>query len=79
MVRNFAKFARYPWAAQCLEMARRTGGQYYDYERGAFGDYIKRGEFHDALQKARSVGRWRDSAQGEEYWIDICNREFGYC
>lgn len=79
MVRNFVEFARYPWAAQCLEMARRTGRQYSAYKREAFGGYITRGEFQDALQKNRSVGRWVDSVQGEQYWIDICKREFGYC
>ena len=79
MVRNFATFARYPWAAQCLEMARRTGRQHMHYERDTFGDYIRLGNFHDALQNGSSVGRWSDSVQGKQYWIDICNREFGYC
>jgi hypothetical protein len=79
MVRNFAEFARYPWATQCLEMARRTGGQHSNYERDAFGDYIRWRKFHDALQDTRSVGFWYNSVQGELYWIDICNSEFGYC
>lgn len=77
MIRNFAKFARYPWAAQCLEMARRTGCQYCDYGRNIFGDLIKRGNFKDALRSARSVGSWIDSVQGDQYWRDICQSEFG--
>lgn len=79
MVRNFAEFARYPWAAQCLEMARRTGGQHSNYESDAFGGYIIRGEFHKALQRTSSVGRWRDNVHGKQYWVDICIREFGHC
>lgn len=79
MVRNFAEFARYPWAAQCLEMARRTGMRYSHYKRDAFGDYIRQRNFHRALQDTRSVGFWYNSMQGERYWIDICCREFGSC
>lgn len=77
MVRNFVEFARYPWAAQCLEMARRTGGINPAYRRDAFGAYIMWGAFRDVLQRGRSVGCWRDSVQGREYWVDIFRRNFG--
>lgn len=70
-VRNFARFAQFPWASQCVKMARTTGRRHLLYNESNLGLFVAEGEFDDALQKTSSVGLWKDSIQGRDYWEQI--------
>lgn len=67
-VRNFARFAQFPWASQCVNMARTTGCRHSMYDESKLGYLVAKGKFDDALQKCASVGFWADSIQGNDYW-----------
>lgn len=67
-VRNFARFAQFPWASQCVNMARTTGCSHFMYDESKLGYLVAKGEFGDALQEYASVGLWVDSIQGYDYW-----------
>lgn len=70
-VRNFARFAQFPWASQCVKMARTTGHFYAMYDELDLGYFVAEGRFADALQKTSSVGLWKNSVQGRDYWKQI--------
>lgn len=70
-VRNFARFAQFPWASQCVNMARTTGHRHFRYDESELGRLVAVGSFDGALQNTSSVGLWRDSVQGNEYWNQI--------
>ena len=76
MIANFTKFARFPWATQCLEMSKTTGHRWLYYDSDAFAKFIKGGDFDSALQRSDSVGSWYDSVQGHDYWENIYNDTF---
>lgn len=73
---NFIRFSKYEWATQCLEMSKTTGYRWREYRHDALAEYIKNGEFRNALQHCVSVGSWSASVQGHDYWEEIHNREF---
>lgn len=75
MVRNFIDFGLFPWATQCLEMSKTTGHLWCEFDDTMIARFIKMGDFSNALQNARSVGRWDDSVQGHDYWEEIYNDE----
>lgn len=52
-VRNFARFAQFPWASQCVNMARTTGRRHSMYDESKLGYLVAKGKFDDALQSAR--------------------------
>lgn len=78
MVGNFVKFSQYSWATQSLEMCNTTGHMNRTWwTNGAFGRYIKNGDFKNALQKVESVGQWEHSSWGHDYWNSIlCTTEW---
>ena len=67
-VNNFARFAQFPWASQCVNMARTTGSLHCSYDESKLGHLVAEGKFGDALEKCASVGFWADSVQGNDYW-----------
>ena len=74
-VNNFARFALFPWASQCVNMARTTGSLHRSYDESELGYLVEEGMFDDALQKCASVGFWADSVQGNDYWEQIYSEE----
>lgn len=74
-VRNFARFAQFTWASQCVEMARTTGRRHSMYDVSELGCLVAAGRFADTLQRCASVGFWEDSVQGYDYWQQIYDGE----
>ena len=76
MTTNFVNFSKYPWGTQCLEMSKTTGYRSSTYDALAMRQYIRHGDFRNALQRIDSVGAWGDSVQGRGYWLQIHNVTF---
>lgn len=60
--------SKLPYTGQWLCLHLMVAPQDFLYEKEAFSTYIREGYFALALGQRSSVGLWRQSPQGVDYW-----------